>query len=127
MIHMKYNKEKYMKVSDFFLGEHDVLDRIQYFLHLKHWSLYKLAKEADLPYSSLNNIFNRKTLPTIPTLEKICNGLGVSMSDFFAYKVNPLKSNTLTDNEQDLINSYRTLSTRDKELLSAYLKGLCKR
>ena len=116
-----------MKVSDFLLGDHDVLDRIQYFLNLKHWSLYKLAKESDLPYSSLNNIFNRKTLPTIPTLEKICNGLGISMSDFFAYKINPFKSNTLTDSEQDLINSYRTLSGPDKDLLAAYLKGLCKR
>lgn len=90
-----------MKVSGFLLRDYDVLDRIQYFLHLKHWSLYKLVKEADLPYSSLN--------------------------DFFAYKINPLKSNTLTDVEQDLINCYRTLSNRDKELLTDYLNGLCKR
>ena len=105
----------------------DVLDRIQYFLNLKHWSLYKLAKEADLPYSSLNNIFNRRTLPTIPTLEKICNGLGISMSEFFEYKNNPLKSDSLTDTEQDIIYMYRKLSARSKELLTAYLSGLIKK
>jgi len=109
------------------LNENNVLDRIQYLIDFKHWSLYKLAKESGLPYSSLNNIFNRKTLPTIPTLEKICTGLGISMSDFFDYKNNPLKSDNLSEKEQDIINSYRTLSERDKELLAVYLNGLCKR
>lgn len=109
------------------MNENVVLNRIQYFLDFNHWSLYKLAKEADLPYSSLNNIFNRKTLPTIPTLEKICAGFGISMSEFFDYQTNPLKSNIFTDNEQDIIHAYRTLSVRDKELLTAYLRGLCKK
>ena len=51
--------------------EQDVLDRIQQLLTFKHWSLYKLAKQSDIPYSSLNNIFNRQTCPTMVTLEKI--------------------------------------------------------
>lgn len=107
--------------------ETDVLNRIQYFLRYKHWSVYKLAKESGLPYSSLNNIFNRKTCPTLPTLEKICKGLNISLSEFFAYHKNPLQSDTLTDTEQDIINSYQSLSLKDKELLETYLKGLCKR
>lgn len=113
-----------------FLAENennDVLDRIQYFLDFKHWSLYKLAKESDLPYSSLSNIFNRRTLPTIPTLEKICIGFGISMSEFFEYKKNPVKSDNLTDSEQDIVYMYRTLSARNQELLMAYLNGLCKK
>ena len=105
----------------------DVLDRIQFFLNCKHWSLYKLAKESDLPYSSLNNIFNRRTLPTIPTLEKICTGFGISMSEFFEYKKNAVKSDTLSDMEQDILYMYRTLSEKNKELLIAYLSGLSKK
>lgn len=109
------------------MNENEVLERIQYFLKLKHWSVYKLAKESKLPYSSLNNIFVRKTSPTIPTLEKICDGFGISVSEFFSYQTNPLKSDNLTEKEQDIINSYRSLSEKDKELLAAYLDGLCKR
>ena len=109
------------------MNENEVLERIQYFLNLKHWSVYKLAKESKLPYSSLNNIFVRKTSPTIPTLEKICDGFGISVSEFFSYQTNPLKSDNLTEKEQDIINSYRSLSEKDKELLAAYLDGLCKR
>lgn len=116
-----------MKVRHIFLIEENVLSRIQYLLKLKHWSLYKLAKEAELPYSNLNNIFNRKTCPTIPTLEKICNGFGIGLSEFFEFSGNPFKSEILTDTEQDIIYSYKSLSNKDKELLIAYLYGLCKK
>lgn len=107
--------------------ENDVLNRIQYFLDFNHWSLYKLAKASKLPYSSLNNIFNRRTCPTVATLEKICAGLQISLSEFFAFDTNPLRNDTISAEEQELLNSYNSLSVHDKELLQAYLKGLCKK
>lgn len=107
--------------------ENDVLERIQYFLTFNHWSLYKLAKASGLPYSSLNNLFNRRTCPTIPTLEKICNGLDISLSEFFDFTENPIRNPSITAEEQELLNSYATLSIKDKELLVTYLNGLCKK
>lgn len=107
--------------------EQDVLNRIEFFLNFKHWSVYKLAKEAGLSYSSLNNIFNRKTCPSIITLEKICYGLGITLSEFFEYNNNPLRNEEISEQEQDILNSYRTLSVSDKKLLEAYLNGLCKK
>ena len=104
--------------------ENDILDRINYFLDFKHWTLYRLAKESGVPYSSLNNIFLRNTCPTIPTLEKICNGLGISFSEFFAFRENPLHLDSLTEKEEDLLYAYRHLSVQDKALLEAYLEGL---
>ena len=124
---LQYNKEKRPKVSDNALTENSVLHRIKYFLEFKHWSIYKLSKESGLSYSSLNNIFNRNTCPSVMTLEKICNGLQISLSDFFAYGENPLQSDELTNEEQEIVNSYRSLSVSDKKLLEAYLNGLCKR
>ena len=109
------------------LTENTIIDRIQVLLEFNHWSLYKLAKEANLSYSSLNNIFNRRTCPSIITLEKICKGFNISLSEFFAFEENPLRSNTLTEEQQDLINSYEALSNKDKELLKAYLQGFRKK
>lgn len=109
------------------MTEHDVLNRIQFFLDFKHWSLYKLAKESGLAYSSLNNIFNRKTCPTIVTLEKICKGLDISLSEFFDYASTPLHSKALTIEQQELLNAFDSLSIKDKELLQTYLRGLCKK
>lgn len=96
-------------------------------MEYKHWTVYKLAKMSGLPYSSLNNIFNRRTCPTIPTFEKICNGFGITLSQFFDYETNPLKSDDLTDDEQELLYSYISLSCRDRDLLGAYLMGLQKK
>ena len=93
-----------------YIIEQDVLNRIQQLLEFKHWTLYKLAKESNLAYSSLNNIFNRQTCPTVVTLD-----------------TNPLRDESLTFEQQDLLNSYNELSSQDKMLLQAYLKGLRKK
>lgn len=104
--------------------EDRVLDRIQQLLVFNQWSLYKLAKVSDLPYSSLSNLINRRTCPTIATLEKICNGFNISLPDFFNFKENPLRNETISEEEQWLLNAYASLSQKDKDLLIAYLKGL---
>lgn len=106
--------------------ENEVLDRINYFLDFKHWTLYLLAKEADIPYSSLHNLFVRNTCPTIPTLEKICAGFGIGLSEFFSYRENPLHSEQLSEKEEEIVYTYRRLSVQDKALFEAYLDGLCK-
>lgn len=107
--------------------EQDVLNRINQLLDFNHWSLYKLAKESHIPYSSLNNIFHRQTCPTIITLEKICKGFDISLFEFFNFSENPLRNNSISAEQQDLINSYEELSVQDKKLLRAYLNGLCKK
>ena len=107
--------------------EKQVLDRIQQLLKFKHWTLYKLAKQSDISYSSLNNIFNRQTCPTIITLEKICKGFDINLSEFFTFAENPLRNENITPEQQDLLNSYEELSVQDKKLLQAYLRGLNKK
>lgn len=114
-------------MRNIFLLENKVIDRIKYLLTFKHWSPYKLAKESGIPYSSLNNMLNRKTCPSIPTLEKICKGLAISPSEFFDFEENPLRISEITETHQDIINAYESLSANDKKLLLAYLRGLCKK
>lgn len=107
--------------------EDDVINRIQELLDFNHWSLYKLAKQSELPYSSLNNLFHRKNCPTIATLERICIGFGISLPEFFNFTENPLRNNKISLEQQELLYSYDSLSIKDKELLQAYLRGLCKK
>ncbi|SEP63695.1 Transcriptional regulator, contains XRE-family HTH domain [Lachnospiraceae bacterium RM5] len=106
--------------------EDQVIKRINFLLEFNHWSVYKLAKESSIPYSNLNNIFNRNTCPTIPTLQKICNGFNISLSEFFEFEKNPLRIDTISSDEQNIINTYRVLAANDKKLLNAYLRGLSK-
>ena len=62
----------------------DVLKRITSLMNHKNWTLYKLAKESDIPYSSLNSMFQKNNQPTISTLEKICKAFNITLSEFFS-------------------------------------------
>ena len=101
----------------------ETIDRLRYFTEQKGWSLYRLAKECDMPYSSLNNIFQRNNEPTIPTLRTICSGLGISLAEFFADEPAPIRID-YTLEERNLVLEYRTLSRRNKQLLKVYAAGL---
>lgn len=104
-----------------------VIDRITEMLEQRNWTIYRLAKEADIPYSSLNNLFVRNTMPTVSTLMKICEGLNVSMSEFFSEDTPAHTSSAdLKSDEKELLRKYRTLSKSDKSLLNAYITGLAK-
>ena len=57
--------------------------RINELIDEKGWSLYKLAEQSGLPQSSLYTMMKRNTMPQLDTLDAICNGLGISLCDFF--------------------------------------------
>jgi transcriptional regulator with XRE-family HTH domain len=105
----------------------NTLNRIQQLCNEKGWTIYKLAQQSGIPYSNLNNIFNRGTQPTVPTLEKICSGFNITLSEFFT-KDTPLNiaSDNLSIEEHQIIDRYRTLNRNDKKLFQAYLDGLTK-
>lgn len=62
----------------------DVHERLRTFLKDKGWSEYRLSKECGLSESTLANIFRRNAHPSIPTLEAICDGFGITLAQFFA-------------------------------------------
>lgn len=62
----------------------NVPERLNEIMEQRGWTRYKLAKESKLPEATLANIFHRGTIPTIATLEIICQTLNISLSQFFA-------------------------------------------
>lgn len=112
-----------------------VISRIKEHLAHRHWTVYRLHKETGLSTSTLNNIFARNTCPSVTTLYDICRGFGITLEEFFvgvgsrSEEAPPLPKGalSLTDEEEDLVYSFRTLSQADRALLAAYLKGLSKR
>jgi len=51
----------------------DTLERITQLRDERGWSNYRLAKESNISQTTLRNLYNRNTLPSIPTLEAICS------------------------------------------------------
>ena len=67
------------------LEEHmDILKKINKLRLDKNWSVYRLSVESGISQSTLTNMFNRETLPSITTLECLCNAFGITMSEFFS-------------------------------------------
>ena len=62
----------------------NALERIRELLLKYNWSKYELAKRANVPQGTINQMFSRNYQPSISTLESICRGFGISMAEFFA-------------------------------------------
>ncbi len=62
----------------------DTNERLRKILDERGWTYYKLSKSSGLSESTVTNIFKRNTVPSIPTLELICKGFGITLSQFFA-------------------------------------------
>lgn len=65
------------------MQEQDIIPRIQALCIQRSWTFYRLAKESGIPYSTLCTMLHKANAPSIPTLMKICNGFGISLSEFF--------------------------------------------
>ena len=59
------------------------MDRVNELANERDLTLYKLAMLCDISYSTLKNTQARGGQLTVDTIERICQGLGISMADFF--------------------------------------------
>ena len=62
----------------------DTNERLRQLLDERGWTEYRLAKTCGLNQSTIANIYKRNTVPSIATLEEICKGFGITLSQFFA-------------------------------------------
>ena len=62
----------------------DATEKIKEMMKQRGWSAYKLAKKSGLSETTIANLIRRNTVPSIPTVEAICNGFGISLSQFFS-------------------------------------------
>ena len=62
----------------------DTILRLRELMNSRGWSEYRLAKESKLSMSTISNIFHRGSIPSIPTLETLCNTFGISLGQFFS-------------------------------------------
>ena len=61
----------------------DVLTRITKLRLNRGWTDYELAKRSGLPQSTISSWYTKNMMPSVSSLENICKGLGISLSQFF--------------------------------------------
>lgn len=106
------------------MKEEYVLKKVTQLRKERNWSLYKLAKEADISYSTLSNTFHRNNVPSVSTLMRICEGFGITLAEFFDEEGTMPKQLTVSD--QQLLSDWHRLPRSDKGLVTAYMQGLLK-
>lgn len=61
----------------------NVLERITELREQKNWTEYQLAERSGLTQSTISSWYRKDILPTLPSLERICEAFGISISQFF--------------------------------------------
>lgn len=114
----------------------DVKAKLRDLLSAKGWTSYRLAKESGLSQSTIINIYKRSSVPSVDTLEAICKGFGITLSQFFtegeSVELTPELKEVfegwakLTPDEKELVlNMIKTLNKKQKPVASAIFMSLC--
>jgi len=98
----------------------DVHEKLQYLLDERGWTKYQLARKCGLSDATIANIFRRNTMPSIPTLEAICQGYGITLSQFFAEG----EMVELTPDLKEVFDSWSSLSPEQKVAAGQMLKAM---
>ena len=77
-------------------------------------SKYRLAQLTDMSQTALGNIIKQESIPTIPTLERICDAFGISLAQFFAGDgMRP----DLTDEQEEILETWDNLNADERRIL----------
>ena len=97
----------------------DVLVRLQQILDERGWTMYRLAKESGLNEATIANIYRRNAMPSIPTLELVCQGFGITMSQFFAES----EMVEMTPDLKEIFENWVFLTPRQKDAILVMMRA----
>lgn len=91
----------------------DTKNRIRELMDERGWTIYELSKRSGLAQTTIANMWKRNTEPTIPSLRALCNGFGITLSQFFAEG----DMVELTQEQKQFFNRWSALSAEQKDML----------
>ena len=103
------------------LDEEYITNRIKELCNKRQMSMYALSKKTGISQSSLSNLMKRGSTPTFYTLDKICDGLGITLSQFFSKDIGKLE---LSAEQRKVLETWETLTDKEKEAVEIYVRGM---
>lgn len=86
-------------------------------------SKYRLAQLTGMSLTAISKIMEKESIPTIPTLEKICNALGITLAQFFTRDE---KHPDLTEMQSELLSTWDSLGQKERDILITFIRSLKK-
>lgn len=99
----------------------NVLERVTYYRNQKGWSEYQLAEKSGLTQSTISSWYRKNMVPSILSLEKICNAVGITLSQFFSTEDDDF---SLTALEKELLAEANRLTEQQQTALIQFFKTL---
>ena len=108
----------------YYLGvEEYIPDRIARLSEKRGYTKYRLSQITGMTQTALGNILSQKSIPTIPTLERICDAFNITLAQFFSEDGSRLD---LTDEQSEILEVWDGLDVKEKEILLSFIRSLKK-
>lgn len=96
----------------------DILTVITKHREERGWTEYELAERSGLPQSTISSWYRKNIVPTLPSLEKICNTFGITLSQLFAEDDEPV---SLTESQKKLLERWVKLDEEQQAVIFALI------
>lgn len=96
----------------------NILAAISNYREERGWTEYQLAERSGLPQSTISSWYRKNMVPTVPSLEKICQAFGITLSQLFAEGDAPV---ALTDSQRALLEQWDKLTKEQQNALFALI------
>lgn len=103
------------------LDEKYIANRIKELCDKKQMTMYALSKRTGISQSSLSNLMKRGSTPTFYTLDRICDGLGITLPQFFSDDIGKLE---LSSEQEKVLRMWETLTDKEREAVEIYVRGM---
>ncbi len=103
------------------IDEKYITNRIKQLCEKKKMSMYALSKKSGISQSSLSNLMKRRSAPSFFTLDKICDGLGITMAQFFSSDGRILD---ITEEQREVLQIWDSLTDQQKQAVKIYVRGM---
>lgn len=98
----------------------DILGKIEKERQKRGWSEYMLAQNSNIPQSTISTWYRKQLQPSIASIEHICDGLGITLSQFFEEE----EIQTVRQEQQELIDLWQKMKPEQRHNLIQFLKSI---
>ena len=100
----------------------DILEKITKMRLERGWTEYELAERAGLTQSTISSWYRKKLIPSIPSLQHICDAYGITLSQFFIEE--ECFSEQLTKAQIEILNRWYRLTKDQQKKLADFLDAI---
>lgn len=99
--------------------KNNAIRRIQELCSERSISTYRLAQLSGIPKNTMNNMIAEDRIPTLPTIEKICSGLNITLAQFFtSEEIYPVR----TEEQEKFMLLWESLNPGNQDMALKYLE-----